>query len=149
MNLLACLFNKPKPVKPMPIPSPGRIVDGNYIYSVLLMNLPSAPHIYISDNEYELCPKEDLVNFLAWDKTNNYVYAKETFDCDDFTYRLTGNLSIPEWSRIGFGFIWTNLHAFCLFIDNTGKLWYVEPQSDILYDKWQDYFGSEILFVTM
>ena len=133
----------------MPLPTTKKIVDGNYIFNILNKALPTAPHIYISDNYYELCSKEDYQKFLFWDKTNEYIYIPEKFDCDDFTYRVTGNLSIPEWSTIADGTIWTNLHAFKLFIDNTGKLWFMEPQSDALFETWQDYFGNEIQFIEM
>jgi hypothetical protein len=70
-------------------------------------------------------------------------------DCDDFTTRLRGNLAIPEWASIGVGTIWTEAHAFVVFIDDSGKLWYIEPQSDAMYDIWQPYFGSEIQFIEM
>ena len=140
----------PEPVvTEMPLPTVKRVVDGNYVFNILNNALPTAPHIYISDNYYELCSKEDYQRYLAWDKTNEYVYIPEKFDCDDFTYRLTGNLSIPEWSVIADGTIWTETHAYKLFIDNTGKLWFVEPQTDALFDTWKSYFGNEIQFVEM
>ena len=140
----------PSPIQPpMPVPTTYKAVDGSYIFNILNEKLPSAPHIYLSDNYYELCSKADYQAFLAWDKTNEYVYAKEVYDCDDFTYRLTGQLSIPEWSQIADGTIWTEAHAFKLFIDDTGKLWFVEPQSDIMFDTWQPYFGNEIQFIEM
>lgn len=82
-----------------------------------------------------------------------YNYKEEKLSltpaCDDFSYRLMGQLSIPEWSGIAFGIVWTNLHALNCFIDDKGKFWFIEPQSDKLQDKLEAWQGTEILFILM
>lgn len=135
--------------KVMPFPLVKKDVNGNYVYNVLNKALPTAPHIYISDNSYKLCSKADMEAFLAYDDTDKRLYVGEWYDCDDFTYRLMGQLSVPEWEKTAYGTIWTDAHAFMCFIDDTGKLWFIEPQTDTLFDTWQLYFGSEIQFVEM
>ena len=87
--------------------------------------------------------------FLAYDQTEKLSYVGELYDCDDFAYRLMGNLSVPPWAETASGIICTESHAFNCFIDSDGKLWYIEPQTDTIYDTWQSYFGSEIQFIMM
>jgi len=142
-------------VEPAPTQAPDsrpliRVPVGwEYVYNIINAAFPAAPHIYLSDNSYELCSKADYQWFLANDPTDKFTYIVEKFDCDDFTYRLTGQLSVPGWSAIADGTIWTEAHAFKFFIDEAGKLWFVEPQTDAIFDTWQPYFGSEIQFIGM
>lgn len=124
-------------------------VDGNYIYGIMNAVVPSATHIYLSDNLYWLCSTADIERFLAQDNTNKMGYIQEERDCDDFSYRLMGQLSTPEWSGIAFGIVWTNVHALNCFIDDTGKFWFIEPQTAKLQDKLELWQGSEILFILM
>ena len=133
------------------IPKPGirNQANGQFISDILNAVIPSATHIYISDSTYWLCSEDDIKTFLSLDKTNKEKYVPEEMDCDDFSYRLMGQLSVPEWSGIAFGIVWTNLHALNCFIDDAGKFWFIEPQTDELLDKLQDWMGDEILFILM
>ena len=124
-------------------------VDGNYIYNILNALIPGASHIYLSDSLYWLCSVADIETFLAQDDTNKTGYISEERDCDDFSYRLMGQLSIPNWSGIAFGIVWTNLHALNCFIDEGGKFWFIEPQTNKLQDKLEVWQGTEILFILM
>jgi len=132
-----------EPIKPVV----RKQVDGNYIYGILNAVKPAATHIYLSDNQYWLCSDADIETFLALDTTNKEKFQSELFDCDDFSYRLMGQLSTPEWSGIAFGIVWTNLHALNCFISETGKFYFIEPQNDKLQDKLEDWQGTEILFI--
>jgi hypothetical protein len=123
--------------------------DSNYIFNILNKVQPAATHIYISDNEYWLCSKEDIAQFLMQDWTNKKDYVKEEYDCDDFSYRLTGQFSVKDWSGIALGIVWTDLHALNCLIDNTGKFYFIEPQSDKLQENLEAWQGNEILFILM
>lgn len=133
-----------------PLPSATRKqVDGNYIFNILNAVTPSATHIYISDNQYWLCSKVDIDTFLSLDATNKTPYVAEEHDCDDFSYRLMGQLSIPGWSGIAFGIVWTNLHALNCLISEEGKFYFIEPQNDKLQESLESWQGTEILFILM
>ena len=148
----------------LPPPIVRKQVASNYIYSCILNAfVPDVVHfpIYLSDVWYWLCSEADIETFLAQDDTNKAVaylpygtppgmtYVSEERDCDDFSYRLMGQLSIPEWSGIAFGIVWTDKHALNCFIDETGKFWFVEPQTGKLQDKLEAWQGTEILFILM
>lgn len=138
-----CIFKKK-------VPSLSRkLVDGGYIFGILNNVLPGATHIYISDSQYWLCSKADIDNILSLDASNKDKFVTDEHDCDDFSYRLMGQLSTQEWSGIAFGIVWTEKHALNCFIDDSGKFWFVEPQTDALKDKLDDWQGNEILFILM
>jgi len=147
IDILKQIFVPTPPVQVKP--TVRKEVSFAYVFGVLNGLFPKAEHIYLSDNKYWLCSEADIRKFLKLDATNKEKYLGEIFDCDDFSYRLMGQLSTPEWSGIAAGVIWTELHAACCFIDNTGKLWLIEPQTDELYDTIPPWMGHEILFILM
>jgi hypothetical protein len=124
-------------------------VGADYIFNILNQVKPAATYIYISDNRYFLCSKNDVDKFLAQDITNKHKYVAEEFDCDDFSYRLMGQFSIRDWSGIALGIVWTDLHALNCLIDDTGKFYFIEPQSDQLQEELEAWQGNEILFILM
>lgn len=69
--------------------------------------------------------------------------------CDDFSYRLMGEFSVPGWSDLAFGIVWTNLHALNCFIDESGNFWFVEPQTDTLQSALLPWQGSKIRLIVM
>ncbi len=140
-----------KIITPLSIVKPvvRKQVGIDYVYNILNALVPSATHIYLSDSQYWLCSDADIEKFLSQDDTNKMGYVAEERDCDDFSYRLMGQLSIPEWSGIAFGIVWTEKHALNCFISETGKFWFVEPQTGKLQDKLEAWQGSEILFILM
>jgi hypothetical protein len=132
-----------------PAPLTGVKADSNHIFDILVKVNPPATHIYISDDEYGLCSKEDVAQFLRQDRTNKKDYVKEEYDCDGFSYRLMGQFSVKDWSGIALGIVWTDLHALNCLIDNTGKFYFIEPQSDKLQENLEAWQGNEILFILM
>ena len=144
-----CWLSKLFGSKPSIKPEMKVQVTGNYIFNILDAIVPKATHIYLSDSLYWLCSDKDIENFLSQDDTNKMGYIAEERDCDDFSYRLMGQLSIPDWSGIAFGIVWTNLHALNCFIDDMGVFWFVEPQTNKLQDKLEAWQGTEILFIMM
>lgn len=117
------------------------------LYSLLIGKFPSAA-IFISDNTQYLCDIDDINAFLTQDETNRIEYTGEAgFDCDDFAYRLQGQFSIPGWSGIAIGIIWTEKHALNVFIDANQELWYIEPQSDSVQSKLEEWQGSQVRII--
>ena len=72
----------------------------------------------------------DIALFLAQDETNKMGYVDNERDCDDFSYRLMGQFSIPGWSHVCLGIVWTGTHALNCFVDEDSRLMFIEPQSD-------------------
>jgi len=92
------------------------------------------PRIYLSDIYYELIPKNEMLRFLNKDLTDLARYTPEYHDCDDYSYRLHGALSIPAWSGIAFGIAWSTTHAYNVFVDDERRVWVIEPQTDRLME---------------
>ena len=133
-SLLAWLLGKTSKPEPEPepiLPTSTKRIDYGDLYALLRIEAPQA-EIFLSDKEYLLCNKADIRAFLAQDETNKMGYVPEARDCDDFSYRLMGQLSIPGWSDLAFGIIWTNLHAMNCFVTEDKLFYYVEPQNDFL-----------------
>ncbi len=135
----------------LPDIKPGKKVQvtNNYVFDILDQIKPKATHIYLSDSLYWLCSEKDIENFLSQDDTNKMGFVAEERDCDDFSYRLMGQLSTKNWAGIAFGIVWTNTHALNCLITDDGKFYFVEPQTDDLLDKLEAWMGTEILFILM
>jgi len=119
--------SKPEPILPT---STERIEYGD-LYALLRAEAPLA-ELFLSDRSYLLCNKADITRFLVQDKTNKYEYTKEKFDCDDFSYRLLGQFSIPGWADLAFGLVWTDRHAMNCMVTEDGTFYLIEPQTDTL-----------------
>lgn len=131
---LGCLLgNKPEPEpKPEPIlPTSAERIDYGDLYALLRSEAPQA-EVFLSDKNYLLCDKADIKAFLAQDETNKMGYVPEERDCDDFAYRLMGQFSIPGWSDLAFGIVWTDKHAMNCFVTENNEFWLIEPQNDTL-----------------
>jgi len=121
-------------------------MDINELSSILIDKFPDAP-LYLPDYYYKTCTVEDIKRFLNWDTTNKLKYIGESFDCDDFAWRLKGNITIPPWSAIPFFILWTNLHALNGFIDYLGDFYFVEPQTNKIQTELESKQGSVIRFI--
>lgn len=91
---------------------------------------PHAENIFLSDTSYKLVIKQSMQDFLAQDKTNLYKWITTYFDCDEYSYRLMGQSSTPEWGGIAFGIAWSKSHAFNIFVDSKKQAYLIEPQTD-------------------
>ena len=103
-------------------------------------------HIYLSDGLYKAMDKQIMIDFLEKDNTDKYNYVTEFFDCDDFSNRLYGQFSTPEYAGYPFGILWVFFknksggHAINIFVDNELTVWVVEPQTDDIFripDNWE------------
>lgn len=135
-------------------PLPPKIIDkisDMKLYRFLIgMGIPRE-RIYIGDYFYELTTIAEIKRFLVWDKTEEIPPSllEEEFDCDDRSARLIGQFSIPGWSYIALGEIWTYTHTYVVFVTKeNGKLvlYGVEPLTDEVW-KIQRLSVSEIQFI--
>ena len=110
---------------------PAPVTKGSISYSKLNKLLEGkTEHFFNSDMTYKLVTLESMKDFLKRDTTDTFEYTKTWFDCDDFAYRLQGNLSVPGWSDIVKGIAWTYKHAFNIVVTPDLQIWIIEPQSD-------------------
>ncbi len=145
--LVSLFSKKPKPVEFLPTST--KQVDGSVIQQIIREKFPEG-ELYLSDaTKYLLCSYDDIALFLAQDKTNRLDYVKEKFDCDDFALRLVGQFSIPEWSELAIGLMWTEKHALTCFITDDEKLLFIEPQSDEIQDELADWQGKTNRFIIL
>jgi hypothetical protein len=148
-----CIFKKKIPslitLKVEPMPSKAVQVTGDQVFNVLMTVVPQAAHVYLSDETYWLCSKEDIETFLKFDDTNKHTYVAEQHDCDDFSYRLMGQLSDDTWSGIAFGILWTDAHAMNIIVTDDLKVYFIEPQSDAVEITMESWQGTEILLVVL
>jgi len=114
-------------------PYPLDDISFNELHALVTTEFPDA-QIYLSDSKYKTTSVSQLSKFLTWDKTNEREYVSEWFDCDDYSYVLTGDIKIPGWEELPFGMLWTETpdggHAVNVFVDNEKKVWIIEPQND-------------------
>lgn len=92
-------------------------------------------------------PKKDFVRSIVQASAgSSKKWLEERFDCDDFAYVLKGAFSttwykMKEGGQCGLccGIIWgtfawlEGLHACNWFLDDSGKIMLIEPQSDQIY----------------
>jgi len=147
-----CLKWFQKPVNTsdiLPEPKSSIVVDGGEVTNIIRARFPSC-ELFISDlNSYKLVSHEDLAWFLLQDQTNKGEYVVEKFDCDDYSYRLMGQVSVPNWSDLAFGIVWTDAHALNCFIDEDKKFWFVEPQDDTIRENYPAWAGKNVRFIIM
>ena len=72
------------------------------------------------------------------DRRSFLISLKREYNlCDDFSFRLMGQFSIPGWSDIAFGIAVSEVHAYnCVIAENDGdiKAYLIEPQADRIID---------------
>jgi len=86
---------------------------------------------YILDENYKSCTLTQFKKILEKDFTNWKLYTKD-YDCDNFAFKLNQNIK-DKYPVMSFGIVFSNSHAFNVFIDKFGKAWYVEPQNDKVF----------------
>lgn len=148
-KLFRALLGQPEPEIKQPAPTKAVQASSQAVFEALMKVVPQTAKVYLSDQIYWLCSKEDIERILAFDKTNKTKYVLELYDCDDYSYHLMGQLSTPTWSGIAFGIIWTDTHAFNIMVDDQLRVWFIEPQSDkiaVTFEAWQ---GTEVMMIVM
>ncbi len=130
-------------------PTSRAVISHKGLYTILRQKFPDEGQLYLSDRVYRLPSKEDIKVFLARDKTNREKYVAEDYDCDDFAYRLMGQFSVPVWSALAFGLVWTDCHALNCFVAQNQKFYFIEPQNDKIMENLEPEMGSHIRFICM
>ena len=112
----------------IPAPKISFFASHEEVQNILRMAVDAK--LFLSDEKYGLCSIKEIQKFLDVDSTNKQHYRHILYDCDDFSYRLIGALSVPGWSALAVGIAWSDVHAFNLFIDDRKQLYIIEPQED-------------------
>ena len=130
----------------IPEPQNLTVIDLNEITTILKAAFPDALLLF-SDKKYKTTSITELTRYLKHDLTDQNKYVSEYYDCDDFSYRLMGNISNPLWGALPFGILWVETnegyaHAVNVFIDDNRLVWVVEPQTDNVFkppESWRAY----------
>ena len=122
--------------------------NGDEIYC-LLQDIFSDASIYMSDDRYDYVNKNKLLTFLAGDKTNLATYIPEDYDCDDFSFRLMGQFHLQgsgfEDKAIGIIWLQQPAHALNVCVTKERKVLLIEPQTDKVYVRPEDYIGQLVV----
>lgn len=118
-------------------------ITNTEIKEIIEESFPRAT-IYLSDKKYQLTSVDEIKKFLAVDATSDKKYKKRYHDCDNFSYRLIGQMQ--DWcANLAFGIIWVTgkgfAHGLNCFIDDKKEFWLIEPQSDRIYKPPKKYMG--------
>jgi hypothetical protein len=118
--------------------TPIPIIHGSEINASEVQALldPFTTNQWISDGVFECIDTENLKAYLKKDPVSDRMYKAESFDCDDYSYSLMGN--ITQWYPEGsIGIVWGEVqgggHAWNFYIDENKTIQYIEPQTDQIY----------------
>jgi hypothetical protein len=119
-------------------PTRGEWATTEYVAERVLEQFPEVgDRLYLSDSRYLLVPRDEVERLLTWDATDGFSYVSELYDCDNYEFRLWGQVnSLPEWAGVSLGMIWFSepAHAMNIFVDVEGKVWIIEPQNDAIFE---------------
>lgn len=104
--------------------------------------------IHMPDPQYYNPTVEEVKKILEDTKIDRLTYRKNKFDCDNFALGLkwkVSKLALGQdhreveycvgivWGKIKMDGEWFG-HAINWFIDDQKKLWFIEPQTDEIFD---------------
>ncbi len=120
---------------------PFGTIDGGLMYAIVQAKLEEIQDkdydIFIPDAQCKVYKKVDVQAYAGLDEVAAILYISEEHDCDDYARELFGKFA---------GLIWTTVHAFNYFVDETDTLWYVEPQSKKLSQTIEGWQGWDVRF---
>ena len=99
------------------------------VYNILQFNT-NCNEINLYDEYYKTAPKSEFERMIDHSIVDKGIYSVDYHDCDDYSFALKGEFSIPKWSALIFGLAFFENHVACIFIDDKNNVWLVEPQSD-------------------
>lgn len=104
-----------------------------------------------SDKTYIGVDISILTEFLQSNDVSEFEYIPESFDCDDFSFALQGD--VTKWdSELAFGIVWITKgnegHALNWCISTEGVLYFVEPQDNGMY-KFEEAEDTKILWMAV
>lgn len=129
------------------IPDEWDAVDNTFVVEKLIEAYPYAK-IYIADAVYYVCSRETIEEFLASDPTDQERYVTETYDCDDFSFRLMGQFHEKPYAALAFGIAWSRVHGYNIFVSKEGEVLLIEPQTDeILKPSKDEVYNTELIIM--
>jgi hypothetical protein len=102
-------------------------------------------NVWISDAIYSTSRKKDIEQFLKYNVFRFREYVPEKYDCDNYSFALMGMFTYLL-SGHAIGIVWVETprgaHALNFFIDENKELWYIEPQTNAIFqtDDYSPYF---------
>jgi len=60
-----------------------------------------------------------------------------------------GQFSVPGWSDLAFGIVWTDIHALNIMVGTDKQIYFLEPQLDKILLELEPWMGTSIRFITM
>jgi len=133
-----CVFRKTTEYKMVS----SEVVTNQQLYSFVAGLFP-ATSLWLSDNQYTLCHYDDVAYVLAYSQVNKLSYKSEDMDCDDFAAALWGEFSVPPWSKLAIGYLWTEVHALNCVVTEDMKFLFMEPQTDELKESLSSWQGVQ------
>lgn len=112
-------------------------------------------NLHLGDRNYDPVLRNDVTEFLKYDKTDKLKYKKEKFDCENFALRVMSNAQLYFVNKFdinpAFGMCWVQrkreeMHAINFYISKVhNSIIYIEPQTD------KEYFldGERVRFVLL
>jgi hypothetical protein len=89
-----------------------------------------------------------MMKIVKLNRFNEFTYESRKRDCDDFSFAMMG-LIRKLLPGVCFGIVWVDVlnpngsldfkHALNFFIDGAGKLYYVEPQTNLVFSPPNNY----------
>jgi len=119
-------------------PKKGHLMTRQETAAVLI---PYTKVAYVSDKEYTTAYKKDIKKFLEYNIFRHRKFVPEKYDCDNYSFVLQGLMSYGM-SGYAIGIVWVHTpkgnHALNFFIDEMEQMWYIEPQSNEIFQR-KDY----------
>jgi len=132
------------------------VINYGRVYDALRRAYGEEADVNISDTSFYLIDDDEMIKFLKLDPTDTFKYvpdkqsegtvevqvrrtselanrpSKFDFDCDNFAFRLMGQMNHPNRARHIFGFAWAGnpCHASNWYINQDKQVISVEPQND-------------------
>lgn len=129
-------------LKPIPPPLIVGEITSAELEAKIREIFPDAEIVKTADRHYKLTTVAEMNRFLARDDTDMIEWKKNAPDCDDFTRRLLGNLTIPGWWSLlkgdcwVFGEGWGHSIMITLLYENEDgaepRIYFIEGQTDVI-----------------
>ncbi len=93
-------------------------------------------NVFCSDGAYKIPKKQDIIEFLKLHIFRFRKYVPEKYDCDNYSFSLMGMFT-NLMSGYAIGIVWVHApegnHALNFFINKNLKIWYIEPQTNVIF----------------
>jgi len=140
-------------LEPIPPPKIVRSISADAVKTIIREIFPEVEILETADRQYNLTTVGEMNRFLAKDDTDKMQWKEDWPDCDDFTRRLLGNLTIPGWWGLLKGDCWVFgegwghsilITALCESeTELEPKLYLIEGQSDVI-ELASEMFGEDV-----